>query len=303
MYHFTYKTIDNKGNYYLGRHSTKNLFDGYQGSGNWVKSSRKKGKHLITGIVEFYNTFEELKHAEESLIFYHKILLEDKKCKNQLLSSSGFACGENNPAKSEKERKRRREVGGWWSTEEGKQFTRENHWSKFEEKLEHVSFLAKKQWEDEDYKEYMRSIVIEYNNTPQAKKRMYENNPAKSEDARKKLSIKSSKRQREMVENGTHNFLKPGHRERCSKLGKLIMTTKNPMKNPESVAKVTKPTKCPVCGKVGAKRSMTRYHFSNCKYNPSFSYKINNIELLIQNGIFSTKSKIFVRKIKYIKCL
>ena len=53
MYHFVYKTVRDNGDYYYGKHSTNNIYDGYQGSGRRVKNIQRKGGNLITGIIEF----------------------------------------------------------------------------------------------------------------------------------------------------------------------------------------------------------------------------------------------------------
>lgn len=53
-FHFIYKTTHNNGYYYIGRHSTKNLKDGYRGSGKWIKSIKNKSE-LITKIIEKCN--------------------------------------------------------------------------------------------------------------------------------------------------------------------------------------------------------------------------------------------------------
>jgi hypothetical protein len=67
MHHFTYKTTHISGKYYVGRHSTKNIDDGYLGSGRWVTSIKDK-TNLNREIIEFYNDIEELIENETSLI-------------------------------------------------------------------------------------------------------------------------------------------------------------------------------------------------------------------------------------------
>ena len=52
IYHFIYKTISDSGKYYIGRHSTKNLNDGYFGSGKWIRSLKNKS-NLKREIIEF----------------------------------------------------------------------------------------------------------------------------------------------------------------------------------------------------------------------------------------------------------
>ena len=70
MYHYTYMTVDeNSGKYYVGRHSTENLFDGYKGSGKWVRNYPKtKRSDLITYVLEFFNDASELKCGEQNLL-------------------------------------------------------------------------------------------------------------------------------------------------------------------------------------------------------------------------------------------
>jgi hypothetical protein len=66
MYHYFYITINRANNkYYYGIHSTKNLNDGYLGSGNALKRAiRKYGKSLfIKYIISYHNTrYEALEH-------------------------------------------------------------------------------------------------------------------------------------------------------------------------------------------------------------------------------------------------
>lgn len=66
-FHFVYKNSSSKdGKFYIGKHSTDNLEDGYLGSGNWVRSHINKHKsdhYLSREIIEFCN-FEFLSERE-----------------------------------------------------------------------------------------------------------------------------------------------------------------------------------------------------------------------------------------------
>jgi hypothetical protein len=57
-YHFLYCTEDvDTGDYYLGKHSTKNLDDGYQGSGDWIKLWRVLARdRLKTTPFQFFDS-------------------------------------------------------------------------------------------------------------------------------------------------------------------------------------------------------------------------------------------------------
>jgi hypothetical protein len=68
IYHIIYKTIHIDGRYYVGRHSTTNLEDGYLGSGNWVESIKDKST-LSREILDYSaRTTDELKLLEGKYI-------------------------------------------------------------------------------------------------------------------------------------------------------------------------------------------------------------------------------------------
>ena len=52
MKHFIYKTTHKNGKYYIGRHSTNNIDDGYIGSGKWPRSIKDKST-LTREILEY----------------------------------------------------------------------------------------------------------------------------------------------------------------------------------------------------------------------------------------------------------
>jgi len=93
IYHFIYKTKHKNGKYYIGRHSTYNINDGYIGSGKWVKSIKNK-KELSREILQYTDSFDDLLILEDEII---KQCIDDEYCMNYLCSSRGFPSGELNP--------------------------------------------------------------------------------------------------------------------------------------------------------------------------------------------------------------
>ena len=115
MYHFLYKTTHISGKYYIGRHSTKNVNDGYMGSGRWVKSIKDKSK-LTREILTYYNNTEELIKNETFLIEQN---IENPLCMNWNDRGVGWSSkynpsklnpqkfsGDKNPMKREEVRKK-----------------------------------------------------------------------------------------------------------------------------------------------------------------------------------------------------
>lgn len=103
MIHYTYKLVHPNGKYYVGRHSTNNLEDGYMGSGKWPRSIKDKSV-LTKEIISFYSDADTLKLAERTLLSEH---VGKPDCMNFNNNPVGFASGDLNPAKSEKERVRK----------------------------------------------------------------------------------------------------------------------------------------------------------------------------------------------------
>jgi hypothetical protein len=102
MYHFIYKTTSQSGKYYIGRHSTKKLNDGYYGSGKWIRSV--KDKTILTREILEYCTEETIKDREE---YYLNEYIGCENCMNFNTSSVGFSSGELNPAHSPEEKRKR----------------------------------------------------------------------------------------------------------------------------------------------------------------------------------------------------
>lgn len=102
MIHFIYKTYSESGKYYIGRHSTEKLDDGYFGSGKWVRSIKDKST-LNREILEFCDSDNLLEREQ----FYLKEHVGKDNCMNFNLSPVGFSSGDLNPAKSPEERKKR----------------------------------------------------------------------------------------------------------------------------------------------------------------------------------------------------
>lgn len=103
MYHFIYKTTSQSGKYYIGRHSTSNLNDGYFGSGKWVRSITDTST-LTRDILEFCVDFNTLIELERQYLNEH---VGRPLCMNFNNSPVGFAAGDLNPAKTEVERAKR----------------------------------------------------------------------------------------------------------------------------------------------------------------------------------------------------
>ena len=87
MYLFIYKTTHINGRYYIGRHQTTNLNDGYLGSGRWVRTINDKSA-LSREILQEASSFDELVKLEEEYISKH---YNDPLCMNFTTVGTGFS--------------------------------------------------------------------------------------------------------------------------------------------------------------------------------------------------------------------
>lgn len=101
-----YKTTQpQSGRYYIGRHTTEDLNDGYYGSGRWVRSVDRNT--LVTGVLHFTETEQELIELETKVIEEH---INDPLCMNWTTDSRGWRVAPTkDPVKREKMRQSLRE--------------------------------------------------------------------------------------------------------------------------------------------------------------------------------------------------
>ena len=68
MYHYLYITERDDGKIYIGKHSTKDLNDGYQGSGYEIQDGPKLGRTFKTTKLHFFKTSDEAYIAEKNIV-------------------------------------------------------------------------------------------------------------------------------------------------------------------------------------------------------------------------------------------
>ena len=85
MVHYIYKVSNSEGEFYIGRHSTNDINDGYMGSGNWVQSI--DNTQLSKEILVYADTFKKLTILEEQHISSN---FQNPNCKNINLASVGW---------------------------------------------------------------------------------------------------------------------------------------------------------------------------------------------------------------------
>jgi len=261
-YHFIYKTTHQNGKYYIGRHSTEDLNDGYIGSGLWPKSIKDRTT-LTREILEFVDNAETLKYREGEYLREH---YGQPGCMNATLDPIGFD-SENNPMK-------RPEVAA--------KLSGDNHWSRIDPKASSKLRNAQLKLVEQGRHPLVgdRNPNRDGRNAKAAMKRgthvNISNNPSKwrSEQGIHHWQNGGSpnaggKLNRKLIEEGTHNFLGPEHNRR------MIAEGKNPWvgsaSNLRRLAEGTHPSQqkktCEHCGKQASVGMYRRWHGDNCKHN------------------------------------
>lgn len=260
MHHYVYMTIDTKSNkFYVGRHSTKNLLDGYHGSGKWIKSIKDKSR-LNTIIITYCDDIEKLKIVEE---FSIRAAMTIPGCMNFNNSSCGFSSGVLNPSCSIEGRTRLSEKS-WMKTDAGRKYASEHNPSKMSHVKDLRSEQLKSQWKDDNYRQHMIDNHWTKNNK-EFSDYMRENNPSHRPDVVEKLKESSLDYYNR---DDNHPFKRQELREKSITALRNSEKNKNKFKDPLVLAKLKVPKKkikCNKCGKECAAHIISRYHNDKCK--------------------------------------
>lgn len=232
-----YKTTNTlNGKFYIGQHRTNNLDDGYMGSGNYIKNSKKKYDK------EFRNIFKM-----EILEFCDEYELNDKETKYILEGKKSKLCkniangGEGGFTKYHDEKTKRK-----------------------------ISQASKKMWESDDHKKKMshpRSKETKRKMSRAAKK------SCKSIKRRLKMSQSSKKvweaegYKEKMSQSQSGKKLSIETKRKIGEGNKGKKQTEETKKKLSDAWKNKPFITCPHCGlKSISKGAMNRFHFNNCKH-------------------------------------
>ena len=265
MKHFIYKTTHTNGKYYIGRHSTENINDGYIGSGLWPSSIKDKST-LTREILEYAESAEQVKRLEGQYLSEH---YGKPGCMNQTADPIGFD-SDNNPMKN--------------PTIAAK-ISGNNHWSQKDPKKYKEKFGGDAHWMNRNPEAKQVFLDNHPNKDGRNAKTAYENgnhiwlknNPSiwrseagihhwqdgKSPNVGGKLNEKR-------IAEGTHNLLGPEHNAKRIKAGTHNLL--GPSSNLDRLAAGTHPSQmmktCEHCGKTASVSMYTRWHADRCKQNP-----------------------------------
>ena len=263
MKHFIYKTTHTNGKYYIGRHSTVNVDDGYIGSGKWPLSIKDKST-LTREILEFVDDFETLKQREGAYLTEH---YGKPNCMNQNIDPIGFGAGKNNPM---------------LNPEVAAKITGDNHWSKQHPEKFREKFAGESHWMNKDEEAKLRFLADHPNKDGRNAKLAYErgthnsitNNPSKV-NAEKgthhwqngKSPNADGKLNKKLIAEGTHNFLGPDMNKKRVEAGthNFVGSEANLARLAAGTHPSQKKKTCEHCGKTASVGMYKRWHGDNCK--------------------------------------
>jgi len=263
MKHFIYKTIHKNGKYYIGRHSTDNIDDGYIGSGRWPKSIKDKSS-IIREILEYTVDEESLIALEQQYLIEH---YGKPNCMNMSNTSTGAPTGDANPMRR---------------TEVVDKFKGKNHWSHKDPEKYREKFAGDAHWMNRD-PEAKQEFLDNHPNKDgrNAKKAMANgnhinltNNPSiwRSEQGihhwqNGKSPNAGGKLNKKLIEQGTHNFL--GSELNAKRIKEGTHNFLGGDSNQRRLAEGTHPSQikktCEHCGKTASVSMYARWHGDHCK--------------------------------------
>lgn len=262
MKHFIYKTTHKNGKYYIGRHSTENLDDGYLGSGVWVSEIKDKSS-LTREILEYVESFDELINLENSYLAEH---YGKPNCMNMSNTSTGAPTGNANPMTRQEVRMK---------------FQGQNHWTN---KKPHLleSIRGENHWMNKDTFAKQKFLENHPNKDGRNAKLAYErgnhnsitNNPStiKAQNGTHHWQNGNSpnyqgKLNKKLIDEGRHNFLGPETNQKRIKEGTHnFLGSKSNLKRLQAGTHPSQQKKtCEHCGKISSVGMYKRWHGDNCK--------------------------------------
>jgi hypothetical protein len=261
MKHFIYKTTHTNGKYYIGRHSTTNLDDGYIGSGLWPSSIKDKTT-LTREVLEYVDTFERLVELEDQYLLEH---YGKPNCMNMSNKSTGWAVGSANPMNNPKSLAKISGENHWLNKNPmlREKITGDNHWmNKDPERKE--DFIKNNPNLDG------RNAKIAMKN---GKHNSITNNPSTINALNGthhwqngKAPNYAGKLNKKLIEEGRHNFLGPDTNQKRIDEGthNLVGSAANLKMLAEGKHPSQRKMTCS-CGKTVSTSMYKRWHGDNCK--------------------------------------
>lgn len=262
MKHFIYKTTHKNGKYYIGRHSTDNINDGYIGSGRWPRTIKNK-QNVIREILEFADSLEELIEKEEVHLKEH---FGKPNCMNMSNKSSGAATGSANPMKNSEIRVKISGENHWLNKalNARDKLSGENHWMNKNPELKENFIKNNPNLDGRNAKIAMErgthanitknpSVINSLNgthhwqngNSPNYGGRL--NRQLVAEGRHNWLGPEANQKR---IDAGTHNFLGPDSNKRMLEQG---------------IHPSQQKVKCQYCEKITSRGMWARWHGERCK--------------------------------------
>ena len=266
MKHIIYKTTHKSGKYYVGRHSTENLNDGYIGSGKWPTSIKDKSA-LTREILEYANSDEEVKELERKYLEEH---FGKPNCMNRTKDPIGFD-SDNNPMKDPEVAEKISGDNHWTRTnpELLDKISGDNHWMNLDP-------VAKQEFLDNHPNKDGRNAKAAMANGTHVN---LTNNPSTVRAAKGEHHWQNGnspnadgKLNKKLVEEGTHNFLGPEHNAKRVESGDHNFLGSS--QNEKMLAEGTHPSQqkktCGICGWQVSSGMFKRWHGpGTCHMDPT----------------------------------
>lgn len=259
MKHFIYKTTHVNGKYYIGRHSTEDIHDGYIGSGRWPRSIKDKTS-VQREILEYADNEDHLRQLEQQYLHEH---FGKPNCMNMTPDAVGFNT-ENNPMKQLEISEKISGDKHWTRKYPGKVLRGNSHWmnNNTEAKQKFLQTNPTLDGRNSKLATQRGRNVFQTNNPSIWRSEQgihhWQNGNAPNADG--KLNKK-------LVEEGTHNFLGPELNKRRIAEGTHNFTGSS--SNLKRLAEGRHPSQqkktCEHCGKTASVGMHARWHGDKCK--------------------------------------